>query len=139
LFLAASPLPLLMERAEAWSAAAPGREHEMCTIQSADHTFSSRPHENIVLEQTLHWLERRFGPGYPRAWQGPPPTMTPATPPRDDSPDAQVPMLTTGALLAPVVDSAPVGQPPAWQLHLPEGRSFALTEPLRQLVRLVDG
>jgi dienelactone hydrolase len=139
LFLAASPLPLLMERAEAWSAGGPGREYEMCTIQSADHTFSSRPHESIVLEQTLHWLDRRFGPGYPRAWQGPPPTMTPAAPVRDDSPEVQVPVLTTGTFLAPVVDSAPVGQPAAWQLYLPEGRAFALTEPLRQLVSLVDG
>jgi hypothetical protein len=138
---------MLAAGAASWAQANPDRHLEMGMADGpramlpvdADHALTPGAYRGIVGDFTLQWLERRFGAGYPRAWDGAPPTTTPVAPARDDSPEAQVPMLTTGAFLAPVVDSAPVGQPSAWQLYLPEGRAFALTEPLRQLVALVDG
>ena len=139
LFLAASPLQNVLQRGDAWEAARPGRSFELCTVKDADHTFSTRPAESIAIEQTLQWLDRRFGRGYPRAWQGPPPSMDlPGGPARDTSPAAQVPLLTTGALLHPP-DPYAAEEAPGWRLELPDGRSFALTDALRRLVALVDG
>ena len=131
LFLAASPLEREIERAEAWQQAAPGRSFELCTIQGADHTFSSWPHESVVIEHTLAFLERHFGPGYPRSWQGPPPTPEVQERPRQDDPAAWVPLLATGYRLLRDGD--------AFRLTLPDGRQFALTPPLAALVRLLDG
>src|SRR5579884_2411531 len=139
LFLAASPLEHLVARAERWSQANPERRYELCTIESADHTFSSSPHEAIVIEQTVQWVERHFGPGYPPAWQGPPPSLEIAAPQREDGVAAQVPLLATGARLVSVTDVASAADRPAWRLELPDGRHFALTDSLRQLVALVDG
>jgi hypothetical protein len=111
----------------------------MCSVKDGDHTFSSRPAENVVIEQALQWLERRYGLGYPREWQGPPPTDTTTGIVRTDGPEDQVPLLATGALLLPP-DAAPSdGEPAGWRLALPEGRAFALTDALRRLVALVDG
>ncbi|HLI26159.1 MAG TPA: dienelactone hydrolase family protein, partial [Chloroflexota bacterium] len=134
LFLAASPLDREVERAEAWQQAAPGRSFELCIVQGADHTFSAWPHESIVIEHTLAFVERHFGPGYPRAWQGPPPTSHTAPRPQAASPDdpaAWVPLLAPGARLLPTPDSG--------YLALPSGRQFALTPPLAAFVRLIDG
>src|SRR5262249_47778179 len=115
---------VLAARAASWAEAYPDRHLEMGMADGpramlpvdADHVLTPGAYRGIVGDLTLQWLERRFGAGYPRAWQGAPPTTTPVAPVRDESPDAHVPMLTTGAFLAPVVDSAPVGQPAAWQL-----------------------
>jgi len=129
----------LLELAEAWQGKAPGRHLEMRIVDGGDHTFSSHPREQVLIREAVTWLERRYGPGYPRAWQGPPPSQAlPARPERDASPAAQVPLLTTGALLHP---PDPLGEPEhsGWRLELPDGRAFALTEPLRRLVALVDG
>ncbi|HLH24841.1 MAG TPA: hypothetical protein VK066_20150, partial [Chloroflexota bacterium] len=134
LFLAASPLQNVLQHGEAWERARPGRTFEMCTVKDADHTFSTRPAESVAIEQTLQWLDRRFGRGYPYTWQGEPPSLAvTARPERDASPAAQVPLLTTGALLHP---PDPLGEPEhsGWRLELPDGRAFALTEPLRRLV-----
>jgi len=139
LFLAASPLEHLVARAERWSQLAAGRTYELGTIQNADHTFSSSPHESIVIDLTVQWVERHFGPGYPLAWQGPPPSSDPPPPRRADGVEAQVPLLATGAQVGPATDGAPVGNQPAWRLALPDGRQFALTDALRKLVALVDG
>jgi alpha/beta superfamily hydrolase len=139
LFLAASPLHGVLQRGEAWERAEPGRAFEMCTVKDADHTFSARPMESIAVEQTLQWLDRRFGRGYPYTWQGLPPSMAPISgPDRDDSPAAQVPLLTTGALVHPP-DPFGEGETAAWRMELPDGRAFGLTEALRRLVSLVDG
>jgi hypothetical protein len=139
LFLAASPLPSVLQRGEAWEATGPGRAFEMCTVKDADHTFSTRPAESIAIEQTLQWLDRRFGRGYPYTWQGPPPSAAaPSSPARDDSPAAQVPLVTTGALLRPP-DPFRGEEQPVWRMELPDGRAFALTDALRRLVALVDG
>ncbi len=142
LFLAASPLEHLAQRADAWSQSGSGREYEMCSVKDADHTFATRPHESIVLEQTLQWLDRRYGPGYPREWQGAPPVAAPAgvaVTKGTDGPADQVPLLVTGAVLIPP-DRGASGTPPGgWRLGLPDGRAFALTDGLRRLVRLVDG
>jgi dienelactone hydrolase len=129
----------LLDLAEMWEAAAPGRGLEMRIVDGSDHTFSSRPREQVLIRETVTWLERRYGPGYPRAWQGPPPTDTTAGVVRTDGPEDQVPLLTTGALLLPL-DAAPAEEgPPGWRLLLPDQRSFALTDALRRLVALVDG
>jgi hypothetical protein len=129
----------VLQRGEAWERAEPGRAFEMCTVKDADHTFSARPMESIAVEQTLQWLDRRFGRGYPYTWQGLPPSMAPISgPDRDDSPAAQVPLLTTGALVHPP-DPFGEGETAAWRMELPDGRAFGLTEALRRLVSLVDG
>ena len=62
----------------------------------------------------------------------------PDGPARDASPAAQVPLLTTGALVHPPDPLADEPQP-GWRLELPDGRGFALTDALRRLVALVDG
>ncbi|HWP30070.1 MAG TPA: glycosyltransferase [Chloroflexota bacterium] len=139
LFLAASPLAHLAQRADAWSQAGPGREYEMCTVQGADHTFAARPHESIVIEYTLRWLDRRYGLGYPAEWQGPPPTPAPATLTRVEGPEDQVPLLATGAVVLPPDPSRPGEEATLWRLELPDGRSFGLTDSLRRLVGLIDG
>jgi alpha/beta superfamily hydrolase len=147
LFLAASPLQNVLQQGEAWEGARPGRSFELCTVKDADHTFSTRPAESIAIEQTIQWLDRRFGRGYPHAWQGPPPQgigdgsgapRLPAPSPQPPSPAEQVPLLTTGALVHPP-DPFGADERPAWRLELPDGRSFALTDALRRLVALVDG
>jgi dienelactone hydrolase len=129
----------LLDLAEAWLEQAPGRALEMRIVDGSDHTFSSRPREQVLIHETVAWLERRYGPGYPRAWQGPPPTDTTVGITRVDGPEDQVPLLATGTLLLPP-DAAPADEGAAqWRLALPDGRSFALTDPLRRLVALVDG
>src|SRR5262245_10830336 len=59
----------LLELAEAWLERDPGRHLEMRIADGSDHTFSARPREQIVITEAVAWLERRFGRGYPRAWQ----------------------------------------------------------------------
>src|SRR3954452_5251669 len=139
LFLQASPIPLLIARLETWSKRGEVRQYELCSIQNADHTFSRQPHESIVIEQTLQWVQRYFGPRYPSAWQGPPPADVPARPARAEGIEVQVPLLATGAILVPVPEGMPGAAPGAWRLELPDGRAFALTDALRRLVSLVDG
>jgi hypothetical protein len=139
LFLQASPIALLVARLETWSQRGEGRQYELCSIQNADHTFSRQPHEGIVIEQTAQWVQRYFGPGYPAAWQGPPPAGEVAPPARAEGIEVQVPLLATGATLVPVSDGAPDAATGAWRLELPDGRAFALTDALRRLVGLVDG
>ena len=124
----------LLALAEAWLGKAPGRGLEMRILEGSDHTFSSHAREQVVIAEAIAWLERRFGPGYPRAWQGPPPTLEVQGRPRQDGPEAWVPLLATGALILPNEG----GNPP-WRLELPEGRSYGLTEPLKRLVALIDG
>ena len=85
----------------------------------------------MVCEFVRQWLDRRFGPGYPRSWQGPPPTPEVQERPRQDDPAAWVPLLATGYRLLRDGD--------AFRLTLPDGRQFALTPPLAALVRLLDG
>src|SRR5581483_10277052 len=129
----------LLELAERWHDAQPGRHLEMRVVDGGDHTFSSHPREQVLIQEAVAWLERRYGPGYPRAWQGPPPSRDlPGGPARDPSPAAQVPLLTTGALLHPPAPYA-AEEAPGWRLELPDGRSFALTDALRRLVALVGG
>jgi dienelactone hydrolase len=129
----------LLELAEAWHGKLPGRHLELRIVDGGDHTFSSRPREQVLIREAVTWLERRYGPGYPRAWQGPAPSMAlPGKPERDDGPAAQVPLLTTGALLHPPEASGD-GAQPGWRMELPDGRAFALTDALRRLVALVDG
>ena len=129
----------LLELAEQWQEQAPGRHLEIRIVDGGDHTFSSHPREQVLLREAVTWLERRFGPGYPRAWQGEPPSMTlPGGPERDESPAVQVPLLTTGALVHPP-DAFGDESQPGWRMELPDGRSFALTDALRRLVALVDG
>jgi dienelactone hydrolase len=129
----------LLELAEHWEGKAPGRQVELRIVDGGDHTFSSHPREQVLIREAVTWLERRYGPGYPRAWQGPPPTMAlPGRPERDDRPAAQVPLLTTGALLHPP-GAGDDGDQLGWRMELPDGRAFALTEALRRLVSLVDG
>jgi hypothetical protein len=129
----------LLDLAEQWVEAAPGRGLEMRIVDGSDHTFSSRPREQVLIRETVTWLERRYGPGYPRAWQGPPPTDTTTGIVRMDGPEDQVPLLATGALLLPPDTAPSAGEPPGWRLLLPDQRSFALTDALRRLVALVDG
>ena len=129
----------LLDLAEQWAQGAGDRLFEMRIVDGSDHTFSSRPREQVVIREAVTWLERRYGPGYPRAWQGPPPSLHPLPPRRADGIEAQVPLLATGAQVGPVTDGAPVGDQPTWRLALPDGRQFALTDALRKLVALVDG
>ncbi|HLI28794.1 MAG TPA: glycosyltransferase [Chloroflexota bacterium] len=124
----------LLSLAEAWLGRAPGRGLEMRILEGSDHTFSSHAREQVVIAETLAWIERRFGPGYPRAWQGPPPTWEVQGRTRQDGPEAWVPLLATGALVLPNE-----GNTPPWRLELPEGKAFGLTEPLKRLVTLIDG
>jgi dienelactone hydrolase len=127
----------LLELGERWVTAAPDRHLEMRVLDGADHAFTARPREQVVIAETVAWLERRFGRGYPRAWQGPPPAATAAPRTRDDAVEAFVPLLTTGVLVLP--DPKPADVAPAWQIISPDDRYFALTDPLRRLVALVDG
>jgi dienelactone hydrolase len=127
----------LLDFGERWVEAAPDRHLEMRVLEGSDHAFTARPREQVVIAETVGWLERRFGPGYPRAWQGPPPTAVPAPRPRDDSVEAQVPLLATGTLVVP--EPSPSDVAPAWRLVSPDDRFFALTDPFRRLVALVDG
>jgi len=129
----------LLELAEEWAQAAEDRQLEIRIIDGSDHTFSSRSREQVVIREAVTWLERRYGPGYPQAWQGPPPSLELVAPQRDDGVAAQVPLLATGARLVSVTDVASAADRPAWRLELPDGRHFALTDSLRQLVALVDG
>jgi hypothetical protein len=110
----------------------------MMLPQGGDHAISPANYVGVALELTLQWIERRYGPGYPRAWQGPPPSDQPGPPPLDDSPAAAVPVLTTGSVLLPP-DAGLFEDGGAWSLTLPDGRAFALTDALRRLVALVDG
>jgi hypothetical protein len=128
-----------------WRAGGSERHAEMAVIDGprivlpvdADHEIAPPAYAGVVIDFTLQWLERRFGPGYPRAWQGPPPGDTPTPPTRPDSPEARVPLLTTGVLVVPHPQPPPGGHP--WQLMTPEGRAFTLTEALYRLVSLIDG
>jgi hypothetical protein len=105
----------------------------------ADHLLAPGAYAGLVGEFVVQWLARRYGPGYPRAWQGEAPTaLLPSGPERDPSPAAQVPILTTGALLHAPAPYGPAEQP-GWRMELPDGRAFALTDALRRLVGLVDG
>jgi hypothetical protein len=100
----------------------------------ADHTLAPSAYVGMVCDFVRQWLDRRFGPGYPRAWQGPPPTPSTAPSPQAASPDdpaAWVPLLAPGARLLPT--------PASGYLALPSGRQFALTPPLAAFVRLIDG
>ncbi|HLH21683.1 MAG TPA: hypothetical protein VK066_04125, partial [Chloroflexota bacterium] len=137
-----TPDDALAAAAHAWESASPTRSLEMGIFDGprtmlplgADHVLQPGAYAGLVGDFLVAWLERKFGPGYPRAWQGPPPSQAlPARPERDASPAAQVPLLTTGALLHP---PDPLGEPEhsGWRLELPDGRAFALTEPLRRLV-----
>ncbi len=130
----------LLELAERWLERAPrsGRHLEMRIVDGSDHTFSSRPREQVLIRETVTWLERRYGPGYPRAWQGPAPSAAPPATIRTDGPEDQVPLLTTGALLVPP-EGGPAADAQGWRLQLPDGRVFALSDALRRLVALVDG
>jgi hypothetical protein len=131
----------------AWQSASPRRSLEMGMFDGpktmlplgADHVLQPGAYAGLVGDFTLKWLERKFGRGYPHAWQGEPPSAAlPGGPERDDRPAAQVPLLTTGALLHPPDPFADEAQP-GWRMELPDGRAFALTEALRRLVSLVDG
>src|SRR5581483_5654511 len=137
----------LAAAAHAWETGSPARSLEMGIFDGpktmlplgADHVIAPGAYAGLVGEFVVRWLERRYGPGYPRAWQGPPPSRDlPGGPARDTSPAAQVPLLTTGALLHPP-DPYAAEEAPGWRLELPDGRSFALTDALRRLVALVDG
>jgi hypothetical protein len=137
----------LASHAAAWRAAATTRHLEIGVVDGpratlplgGDHALTPGAYVGVVLDFTLQWLERRFGPGYPRTWQGPPPTDWPQPPPRDPRPAAQVPLLATGAVLVPP-DRSPVAEgKPMWRLELPDGRAFGLSDALRHLVALVDG
>src|SRR3954447_7145746 len=131
--------PRLLVMAHQWEAADAARQFEMRIVDGSDHTFSSRPREQVLIREAVTWLERRFGPGYPHAWQGPPPAREVAPPARAEGIEVQVPLLATGAVVVPVSDGASGEGPGAWRLELPEGRAFALTDALRRLVGLVDG
>ena len=72
-------------------------------------------------------MKLRFGPGYPRAWQGPPPGPTTTGTVRASGVAAQVPLLATGANIVAATDGAPVGATATWRLELPDGRAFGLT------------
>src|SRR4051812_8669413 len=131
--------PRLLVMAHQWEAADAARQFEMRIVDGSDHTFSSRPREQVLIREAVTWLERRFGPGYPAAWQGPPPAQEVTPPARAEGIEVQVPLLATGAVVVPVSDGAPDAAAGAWRLELPEGRAFALTDALRRLVGLVDG
>ena len=75
--------------ANQWAEAGSAREFEMRIVDGSDHTFSSRPREQVLIREAVTWLERRFGPGYPRAWQGPPPARDVAPPARAEGIDVQ--------------------------------------------------
>src|SRR5579884_284412 len=127
----------LLEQAERWWQAVPGRHLEMRIVDGGDHTFSARPREQILIAETVAWLERRYGPGYPRAWQGPPPGPTAGgAGAREGGVAAWVPLLVAGARL---VREAQGGPRVAWRLELPDGRAYGLTEALGRLVGLIDG
>src|SRR5712692_487002 len=129
----------LLELAEAWCELDARRRLEMRIADGSDHTFSSRPREQIAITEAVAWLERRFGRGYPRAWQGPPPTLTSATTPRDEDPAAQVPRIALVGMVVPADDEAMSAGGPAWRLELPDGRAFGLNDSLRRVVTLIDG
>jgi hypothetical protein len=142
-----APDDLLAADAQAWESASPTRSLEIGLFDGprtmlplgADHILAPGAYAGLVGDFTVQWLERQFGLGYPRAWQGEPPSQTlPSGPERDDSPAAQVPLLTTGALLHPP-DAFGDAEQPGWRMELPDGRAFALTDALRRLVALVDG
>jgi cellulose synthase/poly-beta-1,6-N-acetylglucosamine synthase-like glycosyltransferase len=138
---------VLAAHAAGWRQAAADRHLELGVIDGpratlpvgTDHHLGPGAYAGVVVELTLQWLERRFGPGYPRAWQGPPPAHEVAPPARAEGIEVQVPLLATGATLVPVSDGAPDAATGAWRLELPDGRAFALTDALRRLVGLVDG
>jgi hypothetical protein len=137
----------LAAAALAWESASPTRSLEMGIFDGprtmlplgADHVLAPGAYAGMVGDFAAQWLERKFGSGYPRAWQGAPPSAALlGGPERDDSPAAQVPIITTGAILHP---PDPFGdeERPGWRMELPDGRAFALTDALRRLVALVDG
>jgi dienelactone hydrolase len=128
----------LLELAEAWLERDPGHHLEMRIADGSDHSFSARPREQIVITEAVAWLERRFGRGYPRAWQGPPPTMTSASTPPDEDPAAQVPRIVLVGMVVPADADAPAGSPP-WRLELQDGRAYGLNDSLRRVVTLIDG
>jgi len=137
----------LAARANGWRLGAAGRHLELGIVDGpratlpvgGDHRLAPSAYAGVVEDLTLQWIERRYGPGYPQAWQGPPPSLELVAPQRDDGVAAQVPLLATGARLVSVTDVASAADRPAWRLELPDGRHFALTDSLRQLVALVDG
>ena len=111
----------------------------MSTVKDADHTFSTRPAESVAIEQTLLWLDRRFGRGYPYTWQGEPPSVTlPGGPSATRAPPSRCPCSPPARSSTRPMPSA-TSPSPAWRMELPDGRSFALTDALRRLVALVDG
>jgi hypothetical protein len=138
---------MLAAHAESWRLGAAGRHLELGVVDGpratlpvgTDHHLEPGAYAGVVVELTVQWLERRFGPGYPRAWQGPPPARDVPPPARPEGIEVQVPLLATGATLVPVPEGTPGATSGAWRLELPDGRAFALTDALRRLVSLVDG
>ncbi|HZU06825.1 MAG TPA: hypothetical protein VFB73_12710, partial [Chloroflexota bacterium] len=91
-----------------WRGGRPGRHLELAVIDGpratlpvdGDHTLEPRAYVSVAIDFLLQWLERRYGPGYPRAWQGPPPGPTAAVAgAREGGVAAWVPLLVAGARL----------------------------------------